>query len=143
MVEESVKQVSVGCKLPHGLHLDLKNSEGPVRVTLVGANASRIVGGYGITENVSSDFMAQWLKKNAKHPSVVKGLIFIHSDTKSAEAMAKERADDPQTATGLEAIDPVKNGMLRNKEGENDRAALALYNEQKAKNPERNRQHVE
>lgn len=138
--EESVKLVSVGCKLPHGLHLDLKGNDGNIRVSLVGANASRIVGGYGITENVSAEFMAQWLKKNAKHPAVVDSSIFIHSDARSTEAMAKERQS---VVTGLEPIDPLKNGMLRGSDGEIDKVALAKYNEQRAVNPERGRQRVE
>lgn len=141
--EESVKLVSVGCKLPHGLHLDLKSNDGPVRVTLKGANDARIVGGYGITENVSAEFMQQWLKKNARHQAVVNGLIFLHADTKGAEATAKERGADSRTATGLEAIDPIKNGMLRGANGEDDKAALAKYHEQRSTNPDRNRQRAE
>lgn len=138
--EENVKLVSVGCKLPHGLILELKTNDGFARHTLKGANAARIVGGYGITENVPADFMAQWLKKNARHAAVVNGSIFIHSDAKSAEAMAKERQD---IATGLEAIDPVKAGMLRGADGEVDKVALTNFNKLRAENPDRNRQRVE
>jgi len=137
-VETSAKLVTVGCKLPNGLHLDLKANDGAnIRVTLKGANDSRIVGGFGLTENIAADFMERWLKKNAKHPAVVNGAIFIHSDTRSAESLAKERRE---LTTGLDPIDPVKNGMLKNETGELDKAAVAAYNEQKVKNPERNRQ---
>lgn len=132
--------VSVGCKIPSGLHLDLKTNDGPQRVTLVGANASRIVGGYGITENVPAEFFNEWMRRNAKHAAVVNGLIFAHSETKSAESMARERATN---VTGLEPVDPLKNGMLKGENGEVDKAALAAYNDQRAKNPERNRQRVE
>lgn len=140
-IETAAKTVAVGCKLPCGLVLELVTNDGiKVRHTLKGANASRIIGGYGITENIPAEFMERWLKKNAKHPAVVNGSIFYHTDVKGAEATAKERRD---LVTGLEAIDPVKAGMLRNEQGEPDKAALAAYNELKSKNPDRNRQQVE
>lgn len=134
--------VTVGCKLPNGLHLDLKANDGAiVRHTLKGANAARIVGGYGITENIPDDFMKAWLKKNAKHPAVISGAVFIHNDTKSAETIAKERSG--AVTTGLEPVDPLKNGMLKGADGELDKSAVALYNEQRNKNPSRNSQRVE
>jgi hypothetical protein len=137
-IEASTKTVTVGCKLPNGLHLDLKANDGATsRVTLKGANDSRIVGGFGLTENVSAEFMERWLKKNAKHPAVVGGAIFIHSDMRSAESLAKERRD---LTTGLDAIDPVKSGMLRNETGQDDPKAIADYNKRKQENPARNRQ---
>lgn len=128
---------TVGCKLPHGLHLDLKVNGEPVRYTLNGANAARIVGGHGITDNIPTEFMEQWLKKNVRHPAVVNGYIFMHGDNKSAEAMARERRD---VETGLGPIDPVKSGMLKGPTGETDAAALADYNQKRAANPDRNRQ---
>lgn len=140
-IEAAAKTLSIGCKLPNGLHLDLKDNSGElVRHTLNGANATRIIGGYGITHNIPADFMAGWLKKNAKHPAVVKGLIFTHTDAISAESIAKERRE---AVSGLEPIDPIKNGMLKNESGNIDSGALAKYNEAKATNPERNRQQVE
>jgi hypothetical protein len=141
MNDTATKLVSVGCKLPHGIHLDMKAQDGSLqRVTLKGANDARIVGGYGITENVSAEFMTAWLKKNARHAAVVNQSIFLHNDTRSAESMAKERRDIP---TGLEGIDPVKTGMLKGANGENDADALKAYNKARAENPDRNRQRVE
>lgn len=131
---------TVGCKLANGLILDLKMGGENVRHTLNGANAARIVGGHGITENIPTEFMEQWLKKNARHPAVVNGSIFMHGDTKSVESMARERRDQE---TGLAPIDPVKSGMLKGKDGEVDAEALKNYNALKATNPERNRQRVE
>lgn len=143
MAEDNQKFVSVGCKLPHGLRMELKAKDGAITqaFTVVGANHARIIGGYGITEMVPADFVTEWLRRNAKHPAVVNGSIFVHADTKSAEAMAKERGND--IVTGLEAIDPVKTGMLKGADGEVDKAALKKYNEAKAQNPERNRQRAE
>src|ERR1044071_7390126 len=121
----SAKVVAVGCKLPHGLHLDLKRNDGSSeRVTLKGANDARIVGGYGITENVSAEFMTKWLEKNKKQQAVANGSIFIHADVKSAESKAKERRG---VVTGIEPIDPIASGMLRNESGENDPKAVKEY----------------
>jgi hypothetical protein len=140
-IEAAVKVVAVGCKIPTGLHLDLVANDGAkIRHTLKGANAARIVGGYGITENIPVEFMERWLKKNSRHPAVLSGAIFYHTDVNGAKATAKERCD---LVTGLEPIDPLKTGMLRGPDGENDRAAVADYNELKSKNPDRNRQQVE
>lgn len=139
--ENSSSVMVVGCKLPHGLILRVKNKDGMIQEhQLKGANASRIVGGFGLTENIPEDFMKRWLQENAKHPAVVNGFVFIHTDTRSAESMAKERRT---LSTGLEAIDPVAANMLRGENGEVDKAALANYNMLKAKNPDRNRQQVE
>lgn len=137
----SSDKVIVGCKLPNGLHLDLKTKEGDrVRITLNGTNAARIVGGYGLTHNVPTDFMSEWLKKNAKHAAVVNGSIFIHGDEASAVSIAKERQE---IETKLEPIDPVKSGMLSNEHGQVDPKALRDYQAQQAKNPMRNMQQQE
>lgn len=133
--------LTIGCKLPHGLIIEARNNEGEmVRITLKGANDARIVGGYGITENVSADLWKAWLKKNAKFPAVLNGSVFVHNDLKSAESIAKERRD---VSTGFERIDPVKNGMLKGPNGENDEEALKKYREQVGQNPDRNRQRAE
>jgi len=133
--------VIVGCKLPNGLHLDLKNKDGEkVRVTIAGANASRIIGGYGMTPNVSAEFMAEWFKRNAKHPAVVNKEIFIHGDEASARSIAKEHAE---VVTGLEAIDPVARGMLNNEHGEVDKKELRKFRQAQAENPRAGRQIVE
>jgi len=139
--ENSTGFVTIGCKLPHGLIISARNMEGEtVNVTLAGANAARIVGGYGITENVPKDLWDAWLKKNHKLPAVLNGAVFIHNDLKSAEQIAKERRDVP---SGFEAIDPIKNGMLKGATGEMDEEALKNYRKQQQENPDRNRQRVE
>lgn len=136
--ENSTGVVAIGCKLPCGLIISAKNNEGEmVHVTLKGANDARIVGGYGITENVSLDLWNAWLKRHHKHAAVANGQVFIHNDVKGAEAIAKERKE---VVTGFEPIDPIKNGMLKGANGENDPEALKLYQKQMKENPDRNRQ---
>lgn len=133
--------LSVGCKIPMGLHLDLKNKDGTTsaRYTLKGSNDMRIVGGYGITENIPADFMTEWLRRNPRHPAVVNKLIFTHAETASAEAIAKEHKGQ---RSGLEPLDPVSLNMLNGENEEPDKKALRLYNDQKKKNPDRSRQIV-
>lgn len=139
--EASAQFVTIGCKLPHGLIIEARGNDGEmVKHTLNGTNAARIVGGYGITENVPGDLWKAWLKKNAKFPAVVNGQVFQHTDLKSAESIARERKD---IQTGLEPIDPVKTGMLRGANGEIDEEALKNYRQQVGENPDRNRQRVE
>lgn len=111
--------VSVGCKLPNGLHLDIRTPkpEGwkngdpqPLvaqRITLKGQNEARVIGGAGVTENVPKDVFDRWMAEHKDFAPVAKGLIFVHSKTAVVESMAAERAD---LKTGFEAPDPNKPG---------------------------------
>lgn len=130
----------VGCKLPHGLQCELRDKNGNTtdRHVIKGMNDARIVGGYGITQGVPKSFMEEWFKRNFKHPAVVNGMIFMQTDTSSAEAQAKEGRD---IRTGLESIDPLKDGtrhgIVMDKESETE------YRRQMQDNPVRDRQIVE
>lgn len=139
--------VVIGCKLPHGLVMELgieqqqvgtgtQLTRGPSyqRFTVKGANAARIVGGYGVTQGVPADFAAAWMEKNKNLQFVRDGLIFIVKSAADAKSEAKDRLD---VKTGLEAIDPLA------KKGGNptmDAQAIAAYRKQVAENPARNRQ---
>lgn len=92
--------VTIGCKLPNGLHLDYKG----VRVTLNGSNSSRIVGGYGFT-SVSKDFWDAWSAEYKGFPPLEAGLIFAQNNNLSANAAATEQAG---IKSGFEPIDPQK-----------------------------------
>src|SRR5262249_20334231 len=87
----------VGCKLPHGLNVDLvvvpanKKEKRPAktkRVRLKGANSSRVVGGYGITHGVDRELFARWLKDHADTPYVRDGSVFMVGDSDSARSEA-------------------------------------------------------
>lgn len=97
--------VTVGCKLPNGLLLELgkRGDEKYRSVTLKGANSSAIVGGYGITEGVDKDFMDAWLKKHQWLPAVRKGLVFVEDSVANAQAHAVEFMNEK---TGLERLNP-------------------------------------
>ena len=114
--------LTVACKLPHGIHMDLHFKDRPrERVTLKGNNSSRVIGGYGITENVPKEHFEQWMKMNRSHPAVTGGLIFSHGQTASAEAKAREQAEFRH---GMERINPdaifddSRLGMKKPKKGE-------------------------
>lgn len=137
--------IVVGCKLPHGLRVDLVLSDaGNIQqFKLNGANASRIVGGYGLTTGVPREPFERWIKDHAQLPYVRNGSIFIEGNQKRAEDVAKERRSDVKT--GLEAIDPLAKKDVRNRHlvEHVDGPAERAYREQVAKNPDRNRQQVE
>lgn len=95
--------VTVGCKLPHGLHLDI----GETRVTLNGVNSTGIIGGHGITENVDKEFFDKWMEMYKKSEMVKNGLIFANEKTASVKAEAIEKKDNP---SGFEGINPAKPG---------------------------------
>jgi 2,3-bisphosphoglycerate-independent phosphoglycerate mutase len=115
--------VTVGCKLPNGLHLDLKNEAGArigERVTLRGFSvpygmpALSIVGGYALTPNVDADYFEKWMKANENSDLVKKGFIFAHVKMGDASAQAKEMAAEK---SGLEPMDPEKPGKGLEKVG--------------------------
>lgn len=139
----------VGCKLPHGLKMELfeKDAGGVLRVvashTVKGHNDARIVGGYGLTPNVPTDFMEEWIKRNAEHPAVKNGSIFMQTGGKSAEARAKEGRG---IRTGIEPVHPIEDAKRFKMDlGPQDEKQKheAAYRKQVAENPVRNRQIVE
>lgn len=80
--------ITVGCKLPHGLIIQV----GGKKVTLNGANSSRIIGGYGLTL-VDKDFFEAWSKEFASFQPLQDGLIFAQDSANKAEGQAKEQVD--------------------------------------------------
>lgn len=100
----STATVTIGCKLPHGLMLDLTEAGKPARRFRVkGMNAANIVGGFGITEGVPRDFWNEWLEKHKLLAFVERGQIFAYDTTASARARAKEVGGE--LLSGLEPID--------------------------------------
>ena len=72
------------------------------RVTLRGANSSKVIGGFGLTE-VDADFWAAWLKQNPKHPALRSGAIFAYGKRDKAT----DHAIDHETIkVGLEESIP-------------------------------------
>lgn len=117
--------VTIGCKLPNGLHLNVFNMvddyepvmgggtrktqraqfAGRVTVKGVGRRVDdpRIVAGAALTHNVDADHWARWLAANKDSDVVKNGLIFAAAKAGEAEAQAK---DHVSLKSGLEPIDP-------------------------------------
>lgn len=128
-IETNGETVTVACKLPHGLVLQLCEMEeasepimgggsrvvqrarrvGPT-VTLngfanpvAGKMRSLTYGGYGMTYGVPKDLFEEWLSQNADNDAVRAGLIFAYEVREDAHEAADERRT---LRSGLEAIDP-------------------------------------
>lgn len=126
MATASTNFVTVACKLPNGLHLEIADPAYPapvapdprdpnpkvtavpkIRHTVKGANSANLYGGYGLTENVPAEFFAAWLKAHAASTFVKKGLVFAHERPLNAQAEAAEKA---AVKSGFEPADPTKPG---------------------------------
>lgn len=99
--------ILIGCKLPHGLQLQV--TERPEVVVLNGQNQHAVGkdfyvpnAPYGETE-IDAEFWQAWKKENAGLDMLKNGLIFEAPVGKSAELKAKAKDSGK---TGLEAIDP-------------------------------------
>jgi hypothetical protein len=110
----SRNNISVGCKLPNGMHLDITGAgESLQRITLKGINSlteGAIIRpatrkGFAITENVPKEFFDEWMRTHSNHPAVKNHLIFAHTQTASVRDMAE---DFKELEHGFEPIDPNK-----------------------------------
>lgn len=128
--------VTVCCKLPHGINVDLydmvdraeaapggmqtvKRAElrrNFKRITLNGfsyaqnkAPKNPVMEGFGLTFNVPREPMAEWLKLHADQDYVKNGLIFIQDGRREVEAQLKDHASQ---RSGLERIDPKDKRQL-------------------------------
>lgn len=105
------KRVTIGCRLPHGLVLEVKG----ISVTLKGKN-SRVVAGMYVPEQdfatteVDADFWEAWFTAHSTFPAVLSGAIFIAKDAASAESIAKELRNE---STGMEQLDPAKEAEVK------------------------------
>ena len=120
--------VTVACKLPNGLQLQLQQMRefneavmgGGVRtvqraervgavVTIrgfarrFGEEGAPMQGGYALTPGVDAEFFATWMKQNAEHPAVEAGLIFASEKTGDVDRFTRENA---KLLSGLEPTDP-------------------------------------
>ena len=103
----STDTVTIGCKMPHGLILDMTEPGKPsAKFVVRGNNSARLIGGFGITEGVPRDFWNAWLSRNKEMVFVKKGLIFAYGKSADVEAKATEKAAMPH---GFEPmLDPLR-----------------------------------
>ena len=97
--------VTVGCKLPNGLIIQVGNKSHMLK----GANDTAIVGGHGITEGVDKELWDAWLVANKDRAMVKNGHVFAHGKTESTKAEATEKSSNK---TKLEPIDPSKEASV-------------------------------
>lgn len=121
--------VIVGCKLPHGLVLELGydpitgiRGENYKSVKINGANQFKKPGdphtseGLGLTTGVDKAFWDEWLKRNGTLKYVAEGLVFAQPEIKSAEAAKRERETLKTGVEPLAQTDPrLKDQDLRSK----------------------------
>lgn len=114
--------IAVACKLPNGLHLDLKDSTGGLvrRVTLRGTAYAQekgppgpIPGGYMITQ-VDEDFWNEWYKRHQSMEIITKKLVFANSRSDRTRDQAVEQEE---IRSGMERLDPDKPGSGLEKVG--------------------------
>jgi len=138
-----METVVVGCKLPHGLQIDLPISGAIERIHLRGNNDARIIGGYGLTPNVPADAFKQWLLNHKDFKYVRKGMVFIESDMARARSRAKEMRNEAKT--GMEPLNPfaASHKLSHGLDAADQAKSRREYDAQRANNPDRNRQIVE
>ncbi|MCP2041665.1 hypothetical protein L1281_002276 [Neisseria sp. HSC-16F19] len=95
----SKNTVTVGCKLPNGLVLEV----GGRAVTLNGANSAHLIGGHGITHDVDAELWAAWLERHRDRAMVKNGFVFAHDKTADTKAEAKDKS---RNKTKLEPLSP-------------------------------------
>lgn len=112
--------VTVGCKLPHGLQCKLSNKDGSETIVVLrGANSGTIVGldgkvirgtcGY---TTVDESFITAWLLAYKDLEPVKQKLIFVQKNLGEAKAQG---ADQVAQKTGFEALDQnnLVNGITK------------------------------
>lgn len=121
--------VTVACKLPHGLVLQLQEprqvaeptqtapDRKVTRYERVGKSvvingcalhndrpsSKQVMGGFALTHGVDAAFFNQWMKENEQHPAVEGGFIFAASRIEAVEAQIAKGAS---RLTGMEPADP-------------------------------------
>lgn len=96
--------VLIGCRLPHGLTLTVRNADGQVIATadVKGINSSKIIGATYVTTPVDAELWATWKKTYGPnfHP-LKNAAIFEASTEDQAKYKAKEFAKEK---TGFEPM---------------------------------------
>lgn len=108
--------VTVACKHPHGLHLDVTDTSGaPRRVTLKGCavpygSIPRLTGGYALTE-VDADHWSAWVEKHKTSSLLTDRIVFAHEKRADAQAKAREQEGVKQIAPPLDPGATVIDGQ--------------------------------
>lgn len=128
---KSAKTVTVACKMPNGMMLQLQQEYTDTEQTMNGtrdvkrhrkvgetvvvagnaihvgvpdAPRKQIVGGYALTRGVDADFWAKWFEQNKDAPYVKEGIIFAMPNRDAVEDKAEEQVS---ITSGLEPLNPA------------------------------------
>ena len=99
--------VTVACKHPHGLHLDVTDTSGARRRVTIKGNAvaygavDATIGGYALTE-VDADHWAAWVEKHKDSALLTDRIVFAQPKAQAAQAQASEQAAVPAIAAPLQ-----------------------------------------
>ena len=96
--------VVVGCRLPHGLLLQVD----AIEIELKGANRSEIIGGDCGYTTVDADVWAKWVELYKDFAPLKNGALFAVKDEAGAKAKAKEVAKEK---TGFEGASQNESGV--------------------------------
>lgn len=121
-IERSAATVTVACKLPHGIWMEVQDGNKPkTRILAKGCNTSNVIGGFGLTENVPADFFEAWIEKNKSLKFVQRGQIWALNRSDSVRKKALEMAE---LKHGVERLDPDKPpaGLIETEESKQNRA---------------------
>lgn len=123
--------ITVACKLPNGIILQLFDMVEQEEVTLAGSrtiekampkdmapvtikgcsaphgSAIMTVGGYALTHGVDAQFFAEWLRQHADSDIVKARLLFAHEDRVYVSDKAEESA---KVLSGLQPMVPSEDG---------------------------------
>lgn len=97
--------VTVGCKLPAGILMQLGHGEAKKTVKLNGVNAAKVIGGFGLTDNVDEAFFDEWVRVNGELKFLKAGHVFKMPSVGEATARAM---DYEKLRSGMEPLDPNK-----------------------------------
>ena len=96
--------VTVGCKLPHGLWMEVDEPGKPtIRMKAKGCNSTDVIGGFGLTENVPNEFWEKWLATHKDLKFVRNEQIWAYRNRGGANSKAMEMAEIKH---GMEPLDP-------------------------------------
>lgn len=96
--------VTVGCRLPHGIVLEV----GDKSFTVKGLNSSAIIGADHFTTEVDASLWNGWKAANKDSKLLSSGALFEAGSERDAKAKAKELKAEK---TGFEKIEQDSNGV--------------------------------
>lgn len=126
---KSTSMVTVACKLPNGMYLQLHDMVDSYEVTAMGRKDCKVArkrgepikllgsalrfgqvlevpmpGGYSLTQ-VPADFWAEWCEQNADSDALKNRVIFAADTPDKASAQARDQHKE-KVKSGMEPIDP-------------------------------------